>query len=64
MARNGSKPVPATVQQAIQTRDGGWRLMVRIDGSKITALVTAPEPLGEGARVVIVGSGTDWRLAA
>jgi hypothetical protein len=63
MSRPAAKPVAATVRESVQARDGGWRLLVRIDGSKVTALVGSPRAREEGERVSVVGSGSVWSLA-
>jgi hypothetical protein len=59
-----AKSLTATILRAIPTRDGGWSLQVRIEGSSITALVRSDVEVAEGRRVQVMGAGVDWVLAA
>lgn len=62
--KSANIPLTAIVRQAVPTRDGAWSLFVKIEGSKITALVRSPQEAKEGARVRVIGSGSSWSLAA
>lgn len=58
-----NKTKRAVIQRAIQARDESWSALVRIEGTKIDAMIPFQSEPKIGARLTVVGNGSNWSAA-